>query len=1156
MRTVFILPVTTCDGLILENLKQIWQWIDEYIDKDKEFKNKIRMNCVICNLKIKSQYDYIKCETDQCNNYAHNICVAHLPTWRCINCIQALDATNVTIARGARRKDTNATLMDAPLVKLTDLTEDESDNHTQQETNNNQQVDNNSILNTIINNPEQVTNNNQQVDNNSILNTIINNPQQVTNDHQLHGNNAVVNNANLKTPNHDYNNQPSAYQSERERGFVSKGNNRYEKNMNSKGNNGKGPNRPPFDPNKNPNYANQYSMDTCVICKRAGSIPPDYMLRCFSCENNFHFHCIQRSNKPYKLDNNILLCGNCYGDRSSKSSTRATSSINLGSDTSQRVNNQDNRRSRNSYQQNRNNVRTPNRGNNRAQARQSFLPPNLNEHESTNSALLLEMKRNQVRQLPIINEGEGVLMWPSFIAAFKETENLFSIIENSNRIKEAIKDSTLLQIGGSSLISITEFQQALENISRRMKDPDRMIQNHANKLLGHKKPEPNKTKQVIELMDAIIDFYTILKSIKSKTYYNNMEFISNVADKLPNFIQNKFYDSCRKSNQAGYQPNFRNLAEVVEEQLEVLQTRLNMESYLPRNNATKQQNNNQKKPVNKLQINENENVYNIQYQKQENNNIMNNRDNNSENTPKRDICAKYCWYHKSTDHYASKCQDLRDMSGKEVFDLAKANNICFYCGLPRHENCNLRDKLCCRICKENHYTLFCWKRKGRENKTLEVETQTNYVNMLRIHENEEDEEIEENDQQAHGQFFIQEIYNEEVKNEYNNNKETVLNINNNEETNTEVNEQPTINIHGCVSVELKNGTNLTVLIDYGSTTSLIKESFADKALLEGPKYPLNFQSIGNKSITDINSRIVKLQIKNCGIAVYARTFKQLNLPEYKFKEAEFKQYEHLKDLKLKDYDHIDAIIGLDNPEIFEQIQIFESKDKNDPTGYRCPLGDYIIWHKRPVSALYEELQNKVQINNENLNNSSSKQKTNETTDPKIGIDISVDVKIIEHTKINPEEHIKEIKQSFKDEVNYKRSIKTCIKENKLKLPKIIKGAVKIKDKKKIKKIKQRSISNKIIKVNTVNTTKNIQINKLIMRNWKRRNRAQIYSITSKNKYRNIKIPICSNTFSNFRFMNLRSDMKVHNIYSIQRTSSSKKHLTKGIFDCSIQRRNG
>ena len=38
------------------------------------------MNCAICNLKIESQYDYINCVTDQCNNYAHNVCVAHSHT--------------------------------------------------------------------------------------------------------------------------------------------------------------------------------------------------------------------------------------------------------------------------------------------------------------------------------------------------------------------------------------------------------------------------------------------------------------------------------------------------------------------------------------------------------------------------------------------------------------------------------------------------------------------------------------------------------------------------------------------------------------------------------------------------------------------------------------------------------------------------------------------------------------------------------------------------------------------------------------------------------------------------------------------------------------------------------------------------------------------
>ena len=69
------------------------------------------------------------------------------------------------------------------------------------------------------------------------------------------------------------------------------------------------------------------------------------------------------------------------------------------------------------------------------------------------------------------------------------------------------------------------------------------------------------------------------------------------------------------------------------------------------------------------------------------------------------------------------------MSGKEVADLARQNDICTFCGNNRQKDCHLGKDLSCQIenCPHKHNMLFCYRRSGilTQNQVKNSNSRTN-----------------------------------------------------------------------------------------------------------------------------------------------------------------------------------------------------------------------------------------------------------------------------------------------------------------------------------------------------------------------------------------------------------------------------------------------
>lgn len=130
-----------------------------------------------------------------------------------------------------------------------------------------------------------------------------------------------------------------------------------------------------------------------------------------------------------------------------------------------------------------------------------------------------------------------------------------------------------------------------------------------------------------------------------------------------------------------------------------------------------------------------------------------------------------------------------------------------------------------KICGKNHHALYCKKRDKKTDETNTVEkTHREYVNML----NSENEIMNE----------IQKVENFDLEFANYINKIDILNNNSNGPIDSKIYriDQSADSILRCLTLTLKNGKEITMLVDSGSTVSMIEEHIADEAQLRKLRY--------------------------------------------------------------------------------------------------------------------------------------------------------------------------------------------------------------------------------------------------------------------------------------------------------------------------------
>ncbi|XP_070509166.1 uncharacterized protein [Chironomus tepperi] len=381
--------------------------------------------------------------------------------------------------------------------------------------------------------------------------------------------------------------------------------------------------------------------------------------------------------------------------------------------------------------------------------------------------------------------------------------------------------------------------------------------------------------------------------------------------------------------------------------------------------------------------------------------------------------SQYCWFHKTSNHSAFNCYSLWSMSGKEVSEQAKINDMCTYCGQKKHFNCPNKSRLKCRMegCSLNHHMMFCYKRKGKkidsnpnrfkfsnDNKNRSInkrnsQYKTNNISKpscnLHINDNKSSSNSEsENSDQSEivtippNEFYVnrapkaiklnahisqsrsKSIKHSDISSKLY--KSNIVNI----QQNTNPNMKSSSCILGVLVLKFTDcNKKAAFLLDSGSTVSLIEQDVADDMRIKGLWHPISLNWSSNISRTDFCSRIIKTNVSGTNPnasrhVIYFRTIKDLHMEDQIFDASEIiNLYPHLNKMYLQSYDKINGIIGMDNAWVFTQYKTFKPKEwkSNIPYGIRCPLGDYVIGNLQQLEDIYNFLHSQHLVSNGNKN---------------------------------------------------------------------------------------------------------------------------------------------------------------------------------------------
>jgi hypothetical protein len=508
--------------------------------------------------------------------------------------------------------------------------------------------------------------------------------------------------------------------------------------------------------------------------------------------------------------------------------------------------------------------------------------------------------------------------WTTFYLVYQETKDYFSDIANFQRVQEAVECMEIKVMGGASLRMLKTFEIALSNINAILSKNSPVKKEYEELIKFIDKHQMNNDVNLAEYLMRLLDF-----AIVATTHKETANIMSPNLDTLikpfPRYLQTKCLNKLRDQNESI--GSLVTLQDIILSEYQSCQDRVKLMDTKP------------EKPKNQSH--------------KKNYNINNSDDstpvvNNTTNVTPKQIC----WLHKnSNDHKTNKCRTLWNMSGEEAAKKAEERGICTTCSYKKHDvnYCTLIDKIKeCNVCKGRHHALCCPKRKARKN----------VLNTTQCQEEELDAE--------HFEDSNEEPSDDCVNHMLSTSDNVTFTINH------EITKKFFQSILGVVTINY-NDVDINLLVDSGSNVSLLDKQKADSLNLEGREARnMTINWTGGIKRNDPSSRLVKLSLnnkyneKNIELGFY--TFDDLKMHKQKFnKEVFLKKFPYLKELKLKNYNNIDGIIGTDNPIIFKNIKTITKAEENSPIGFVKSLGDYVIYNNEPIVEKYQK--NKYICNN-------------------------------------------------------------------------------------------------------------------------------------------------------------------------------------------------
>ncbi|XP_070502816.1 uncharacterized protein [Chironomus tepperi] len=579
--------------------------------------------------------------------------------------------------------------------------------------------------------------------------------------------------------------------------------------------------------------AEQSTSETVISCEKCSESIVDYEFKaCLYCERFKHNSCLSSNeDRSYDSDAKRIICDDCLFNL-------ATQALNDSKKKKLKLKNEQLSSDSDS------------------DSDSSDSDTDNNTEPDTRNVTVRKVRENTVdylnklslKRLPVVTDDN--LSWCVFYEAFKETKNLYSNNENVTRLQDAIKDERVIRIGGKTLFNPKTYEECLKNINKRLKHNLKPLYKEASELENHISIKSHQKAKIIEYIDKLRNFDSLSKAYNEKSYSNNQKFIANVVNVLPTFLKTAWEKKQAKLESKHKSVSLSNLIETLTKFIPTLELSIRNESFLNSNNR-KDKEEKERRRFEKPRL------YHF------------------EDKSKIDNIKVKCWYHKSDSHTFNKCKDLWRMNGKDVTAIAKKNGICTYCGneWSSHKNCP-NDKLKCRVegCSLPHHSIFCYKRKpDRElNKREHHSNNKKFTNInSNRNNNNSDNPLPEpgcsrDRKDDEMETLIQELSNSHL---YTNNftRNNMLFVDNSKLINSCHNNSTTCNnILSVIVLKLNQKKEVALLIDSGSTVSLIEESVANELQIRGPWLPLELRWSGDQKRYDDYSRIVKTEA--CGLS--------------------------------------------------------------------------------------------------------------------------------------------------------------------------------------------------------------------------------------------------------------------------------------------------
>ncbi|XP_045772949.1 uncharacterized protein LOC123872612 [Maniola jurtina] len=268
--------------------------------------------------------------------------------------------------------------------------------------------------------------------------------------------------------------------------------------------------------------------------------------------------------------------------------------------------------------------------------------------------------------------------WLPFRAAYYETENMFSTVENINRLRRNLKGKAKEAVEGLLITSAhpTEIMKTLES---RFGRPESIAMTEMETLRGLPRLTESP-RDICIFATKVSNVVATLKTLSCVNYMYNPEVSKTLVDKLTPTLRYRFYDFA--ATQPKEDPDLLKLDKFLKREAELCGPYALPEQVASQTSATQQ-----KKP---------QKVHNVAERMY---------------TAKCPVCGK-------EGHNSTECEQFKNLDENERWDTAKSKRLCFRCLRYRTKTHRCRVKVCgINSCRNYHHKMLHYnKTEKKEDK--------------------------------------------------------------------------------------------------------------------------------------------------------------------------------------------------------------------------------------------------------------------------------------------------------------------------------------------------------------------------------------------------------------------------------------------------------